>query len=269
MSRQNYHIVANGAIVSDENPLPIRVPAASATVPGVVKIGDGLTISPDGTLSADAGIPEAPEDGIIYGRKDGEWVPIETDLPLVRLTPAMTSNTTPSPFIVTYSSRYGGDQSAWDAFNAFDQIYSNEHGGTAWYSKLNFVGDGNFSDDGEGNFFESGVGDEHVTIYLGGIARTLKKVILRTRAGEYLGQARPLQQPRDYTIEGSTDGVNFFVIETITDAPMQTESDYLVFGDHDIQPIAIINYLRIHVTKIWGVEDGPQCAIGEIEAYGY
>ena len=53
------------------------LPIASNAKLGGIKIGENLTITEDGILSATGGggvgIPEAPIDGFLYGRKNGNW----------------------------------------------------------------------------------------------------------------------------------------------------------------------------------------------------
>lgn len=52
------------------------LPVASASTLGGIKVGENLTITEDGILSAtggEVGIPEAPIDDILYGRKNGTW----------------------------------------------------------------------------------------------------------------------------------------------------------------------------------------------------
>jgi hypothetical protein len=54
------------------------LPVASDKTLGAVVIGDNLSITEEGVLSAQkGGIEESPADGKSYVRKDGEWIPVD------------------------------------------------------------------------------------------------------------------------------------------------------------------------------------------------
>jgi len=262
------------------NPATTLSPA-TASILGGIKVGSGLSITSDGLLSVtggggnplinasivEAGNSSAAETlsvqnpSILYVvpktvTTDGSvWfagkliVGERSQQAMVLLTPVMTSNTSPAPFKITYSSAFNDPQVGWAAFHAFEQ-----NDVSAWFSASVFTGVG-------------ATGVAWIQIYLGATPQNLRHVILRTRGGANVAQAEMNQTPRDFILQGSTDGTNFFDIKSVTDSPQPPAGPgYLIFHESDVS--ASINYFRLYITKIWGGSLNV-ASIGEIELYGY
>ena len=169
---------------------------------------------------------------------------------LTRLTPAMTSNTAPAPFVASASSVYSTG-TGFQAANAYSQRADPNIGSSdTWFS---------------GPVFSGGTGMAWNQIYLGPVARTLRHVVLRVR-GVQPSQGDMDQTPRDFVLQGSVDGVNFTDLETVVDSPRPLAGPgYGIFHETDVN--AVINYFRVYITKTWNGSLGV-AAIGEIELYG-
>jgi len=168
----------------------------------------------------------------------------------VLLTPSMTSNTTPAPFVVTTSSVYQSSD-GFLGFNAFDQRqYHSGTSGSGWFS-------------GQYSFDTSGNGGERITIYLGPTARNLRRVVVRSG-----GNSNGYDAPLDCTLQGSADGATFTDIAAFTNLPLPNPAAYGVVLD--VPATALINYFRLLVTRVPTANNSNRFVhIGEIELYGY
>ena len=156
----------------------------------------------------------------------------------VLLTPKMTSNTTPAPYVVIASSQYS---TSWPTWGCFDQ------GGTFWESSR--------------TAFSNGVGDAWIGIDLGG-QRTLVRYDLTNRPS---GITSDLQQaPKNWTIEASDDGANWRVVHTVVNAPIPTTFSQKT--SYVLDAPATGRFFRMHVTQTCGPT--INLTIGEIEFYG-
>jgi hypothetical protein len=211
---------------------------------------DGTTITGNGTPSSplkatDSIIPDAPADGKTYGRKDSAWVEIPLDPALLLLTPAMTSNTTPAPFVVSASSFSSGTLAR--AYEVFMQD-TGRPSGQLWISADN-------------TFDENGNGNQWVQI-LFGTARIIKKVKIYapTNTPHYINES-----PRDFNIQISQDGANWTTALAVADAPGPSAAGALI-GEYALSHQSV--GLRINVTKIQSKGTYGAAAIRDIFIHG-
>jgi hypothetical protein len=167
----------------------------------------------------------------------------------VLLTPAMTSNTTPAPYVCSAVSIAA---SGHPAFGAFDQVANG--GSTSW----GWISAGGFNS-------STGVGSAWVQIYFGGDTRTLKEVVIRSRclSSSALETGR---SPRDFQLIAlDSTGAEAGVLTTVTDSLKCSGVDYeiLYTGEFD----AVIGGIKMLITKNWTGD--TRVAVGEIELYGY
>jgi len=167
----------------------------------------------------------------LYGYND----PTSTPAPAsVLLTPAMTGNNAPAPYVVFESGNAG-----WPAWQAFNQNT------THWESA---------------NVFDSyGSGHAYIGIDLGS-AKTLTKYTIRSRADQLAYQ----QFMRDFTVQGSNDGIIWTTLDTVVDYPQITNIGHVL--QRSIGNTTAFRYYKIDVTKNYA---NPRVVIDEIGLYGY
>lgn len=144
-------------------------------------------------------------------------------------TPVMTSDTTPPPCVATASSTYNVSYSAWKAFNgttidAFD----------AWSAT-------------------SGIPTGWVQLDFGTMFYT-NRITMRPRNGA----SGTAYAPKDFTIQGSFDGINFTVIKAFTGITWSSVSEEKLFEI----PMSHYSIYRVNVTAING---GANVMIGDIK----
>jgi hypothetical protein len=156
---------------------------------------------------------------------------------IVRVSPIMTSNTTPAPYVAAASSEYNSDYAAWKAFDGLISPVSND----AWVT-------------GSGTF-PGGVGNQWISIDLAA-PTTVYHFMVRNRNTNN-GNAI------DFNFQGSNDNANWQNLHTVvgrTDLLANEETVY-----HLSSP-ATFRYFRIVLTRIttqeaWG-------GFGQIELWG-
>lgn len=185
-------------------------------------------------------IGQAWKNGVKVFQKPGGGEP-----GFVLLTPAMTSNTAPSPFSVTASSVWDSN-TVNQAFRCFDQAFN----GSGW------------AGGGSSNLYDSGGnGSQWIQVYLGGYTRTLTRVVLYSRNSGFN------QLARNIIVQVSSDASSWTDVYTSTDGDIvNAATSQQVTLDKSITP-AECQYIRIVITQIWGAS--TNCGLGEIELYGY
>jgi hypothetical protein len=154
--------------------------------------------------------------------------------PSVLLTPAMTSNSAPSPYVVFESGNAG-----WPAWQAFNQKT------THWESA---------------NVFDAN-GDGHAYIGIDlGTAKTLTNYTIRSRADQLAYQ----QFMRDFTVQGSNDGIMWTTLDIVTNYPQITSIGHVL--QRTINNTAAFRYYKVDVTKNY---INPRVVIDEIGFHGY
>jgi len=289
VTSEGTHIDGNLNITGEllKNGVPLTPPPATTTTLGSVKVGAGLSVKPDGTLSASAGgggnpfsaasIVEAEDameaevlslenPGILYlvpktEASDGSvWfagkliIGERAQPTLVLLTPAMTSNTAPAPFVATASSKWSGPPNMIDdVWHAFDQKNTSTGGNAnaqiGWQSADNKYTAPDY------------YGSEWIMIDLGS-EKTLTNYNLRSR-GYSPVSADHNQFPRDFTLSISTDGLTFVDVDAHTDVPQPTVW-YQNYSFTLNSPVHA-RFVKITVTR----SRTRYIDIGEIELYGY
>jgi hypothetical protein len=154
----------------------------------------------------------------------------------------MTSNTTPSPFVVSTSSSWSSSRFlGWAAFNKKSTTGSDD----CW-SSLN-------------SQMPNTIGDEWLQIKLGQ-PRILTRFVLRSR-----GSSSSTKEglPQIWTIEGSQDNVSFNVIQSYTKTDYATTNTYTPYEFLVNNKISYL-YYRLHITKIIY---GSSVLLGEWELY--
>lgn len=166
------------------------------------------------------------------------WRPKRREL----VSPIMTSNTTPSPFVITTSSQYSAAYAGWNAFNG---LFSPDAPLNGWAT-----GNNTFST-------STGLGTGILTIDMG--------VPTLVNAYSVWNRYNPLVTNTlgDYTFQGSADGLNWEILHTIVDRPIGLagqEFSYIIPNTNEYR------YYRIYITKI-GNRAESYAAIGKIELY--
>jgi len=156
-----------------------------------------------------------------------------------RLTPNMTSNTAPPPFVASASSTYA---SGYQPFRAFDGVRG-AAGNDGWASSGPLSGS---------------VVNQWIMINLGQPI-TLTWYRIRSRGN----QTTVTQFPTEWTLLGSDNGVTFEPIETRTFTPTGSGS-YRPFDFHLSHPVSY-QFYRFQISRVNG---GGHVNIGEIELYG-
>jgi hypothetical protein len=180
-----------------------------------------------------SGTWESPIIDLGEGWKETKLVDIVKQFQLGEdLTPPMTSNTSPSPYIVTASSRVSG----FDEWKAFDHNYIDS---SQWIA-LGYSGWIQFD-------FGSPV--------------TIVKYAIRARNSSNAKYSTP----RDWTLKGSNDGTNFTIIDShvLANTPEWSPNERREFV---LSAPVTYRYFRIDgfVDPKWGAYMG----IGEIEYIG-
>lgn len=147
----------------------------------------------------------------------------ETDMGGVSgdITPKMTSNTTPAPYVVSASSIYNLSWSAWKAFNksnvdTYDRWASANNGLPAWL-KLDF---------GEGN----------------------EKIIVKYAITTILSSDTS-QSPKSFTFEGSNDDINWTILDTRTNEINWSSGEKREYSFENNTPY---RYYRVYITATNG-----------------
>jgi len=255
------------------NPSTTLTPA-TASILGGIKVGAGLSITSDGILSTTGGggsslinasIVEAANatnaatlsqqnPSILYvvpktETIDGSvWfagkliVGERPPNPEVLLTPAMTGNTTPSPFAVTASSLWDSNlpNAAW---HCFDQVLT----ANAWSSR-------NITD---ANGYATGC---WITIDLGA-PRTLVRVALAARNDIYKRDSA-----RQFTISVSSDGSTWQTAHESSDLGPTEPDAAQIYYDQAITPVSG-RYIRLTINRTFYPNENA--SMGEIYYYGY
>lgn len=143
------------------------------------------------------------------------WRPKRREL----VSPIMTSNTTPSPFVITTSSVWSNDYQGWLAFD----------NSTSWWVS------------GQNTFSTStGIGSAYLQIDLG-TATLVNVYSIQNPPGNTNGS------PSSYIFQGSMDGLSWETLHTITDRSTGGVAEifeYLIPNNHDYR------YYRLSITKI-------------------
>jgi len=165
----------------------------------------------------------------------------------VLLTPALTGNTAPAPYVVTVSSIYDTN-TVNQPFRSFDQATGN-----SWSAG-----------GGANNYDANGYGSQWIQIYLGQ-ERTLTGMRLRANYG---GTTR--QSAREFVLEGSIDGLTWETIFVANDGDVALGA---APGDVIFERLGAYNkkcsYIRMTITRIWPGGPYNNGSAGEIEYYGY
>jgi hypothetical protein len=139
---------------------------------------------------------------------DEETYRLNTDI--TDIVPTLTSDTTPSPYVVTYSSLYGASYAGYKSFN-----------------------------DNTSDFWHSATGlPAWIAINLGS-----QKVITKYRIAQRSG----LHIPYDWLFQGSNDGSSWTTLETVVDASyigVWTGYHFVDFGK-----IGAYQYYRLYITR--------------------
>jgi F5/8 type C domain len=147
----------------------------------------------------------------------------ETDMGGVSgdITPKMTSNTTPAPYVVSASSIYNSSWPEWKAFNksnvdTYDRWASANNGLPAWL-KLDF---------GAGN----------------------KKIIVKYAITTILSSDTS-QSPKSFTFEGSNDDMNWTILDTRTNEINWSSGERREYSFENNTPY---RYYRVYITATNG-----------------
>ncbi|OAM89351.1 discoidin domain-containing protein [Termitidicoccus mucosus] len=194
-------------------------------------------------INTDSGITLGPQ-GIAKRYLGTQLIFEAADEEEVLLTPAMTSNTAPSPFVITVSS-------VWDAnpvnqaFRCFDQAFN----ASGW------------AGGGGGNLYNSsGVGNQWIQVNLGS-TKTFTRIVLYSRNSGFN------QLARNIIVQVSSDASDWTDVYTSADGDIaNATAAQQVTLDKSITPTAC-QYIRITVTQIWGASTNAD--LGEIELYGH
>jgi len=183
--------------------------------------------------------------GIVY-----QIAPPPVSVPLV---PAMTSATTPAPFVVTSSTVWANSSQNYPHLS-FDGTHNN----SGWIG-------GNGSAAGTvpgGNSDANGYLNDWIKVYLGQ-PRTVTGMTLTGRTNGFLYQVA-----REFTLDGSFDDITYFPIFTAHDGDvaLATSNFQTIFDRHDAWAVKC-SYIRQTVTRIW--QANTNVSGGKIQYYGY
>lgn len=146
-------------------------------------------------------------------------------------TPVMTSNTTPSPYVVSASSDYGSPYAPWKVFDGTDNLSSS----SAWFTKGTSAG--------------------WIMIKL---SKKTPVSYITITARNYSDSAT--YSPKSFNIEGSNDGVTFYVLKSITDETGWVANQTRKYM---LDSTVIYQYYRINVFS----SNGNLTTIGKIKLY--
>ena len=175
-------------------------------------------------------------------------IDVRTQPASVRLTPPMTSNTTPGPWVVSAASQWSGQSppfivlSQTQLVSGFDANYATG-----------------------GNTFNSSTGlansSQWVQIYTGGEFKQLAGIRLRSLGAniQYITQS-----PIGFSLTVSDDGNNWAEVFTENAATMPTTL-YQVYYSRNFTPVSF-KYLRLNLLRIG--TGNSNCSFGELELYG-
>ena len=169
----------------------------------------------------------------------------------VLLTPAMTGNSAPAPYVASASSTWGNTLAVAPCA-AFNQKQTDPVMGDCYASANN-------------TYDSFGNGNEWIMIDLGS-PKMLVSYVLRARGSDNVSNANSTF-PSVFTLSVSTDGVNFTNIETHSNLPAVTAL-YQPFSFTLVTPVQA-RYIKWTITKINYTQGIKHVAIGEIELYGY
>jgi hypothetical protein len=160
--------------------------------------------------------------------------------------PAMTSDTTPAPFIASASSVYNIPP-YFSAFRAFDKI-SNP------YMDISNISFGDSWPSAEGTFNSTtGTGNEWIQIKLDQ-PRILTRFVLRERGtNNSVYDSNTRHMPKVFNIKGSNDGNNWNIIQNYIDE-YTPENDSSGSGykphSYDVNNINSYLYYRLNITAL-------------------
>ena len=192
---------------------------------------------PEGWLKLDGSVIEISANPVLYAlfgdRYNGGLDELNTRANAASLAPVMTSNTAPAGYSASASSVYGA---GYEAYNAFDGTT----GGTDGWIATRGVYTGWLRID-----LPSAVG---LTDY-------------RITARGYTGSA-----PRDWTVQGSTDGTNWVTLDTRSGIGAWAVGEARSYELDASQLAATYSKFRLNVTAV--VSNDSYLAIGEWQING-
>jgi hypothetical protein len=146
------------------------------------------------------------------------------------LTPTLTSNSSASPIIVSASTEYNSSYAAWKAFNHLV-------GASGWASTAGHTG--------------------WLKVYSGGPLWTVTSYTVSSCTDSLVAMAK------DWTLQGSTDGSNWTVIDTQTGQASWTSDDMRTYT---ISSPGNYSYYKLDITDNCGNADATE--VGELELIG-
>jgi len=146
------------------------------------------------------------------------------------LTPVMTSNTTPSPVVVSASTEYNASYAAWKAFNHLV-------GTSGWASTAGHTG--------------------WLKVYSGGDLWTVTSYTVSSCTDSLVAMAK------DWTLQGSTDNNSWITLDTQTNQISWTSDDMRTYV---ITSPGNYSYYKLDITDNCGNADATE--VGELELIG-
>jgi len=210
--------------------------------------GNGICDLEEYLMSQNADISGSPVAGFeIFSPMGDSVITVAQNIPAppsVLLTKPMTSAASPAPYAASASSIWEPGQDAWNSFAQSTSFAPTWAAGG-----------------GANNYDANGYGSQWIKIYLG-TPRTLTGMKLYSRNGYFP------QNARAFVLEGSLDGISWFVIYTAVDGDVAPATAYrqLIFSKMNAFS-AKAAYLRMTITRIW--QGNTNASAGEIEYYGY
>lgn len=146
------------------------------------------------------------------------------------LTPVMTSNTTPSPVVVSASTEYNASYAAWKAFNHLV-------GASGWASTAGHTG--------------------WLKVYSGGDLWTVTSYTVSSCTDSLVAMAK------DWTLQGSTDNNSWVTLDTQSNQINWTSDDTRTYT---ITSPGNYSYYKLDITDNCGNNDATE--VGELELIG-
>ena len=169
------------------------------------------------------------------------------------VVPPMTSNTAPTPFVASAI----GSASSWHIpFRAFDRWLNRPAtpiANDSWCSPQNI-----FST-------TTGEGIAWLQIDTGEINEVVAYAV-HNRTNAHLVPLNELGSPQDFIFNGSNDGVNLTVLDTVTDREF---SQTALKTEHKLSEVANYRYYRIIFTKTHLPNPNRMVCIGQLELFRY
>lgn len=152
-------------------------------------------------------------------------------LPYINVTPVMTGNTTPSPYVVSSSSVYSTSYPAWKAFNNSIALESD-----GWLSS-------------------SSASTGWIQIDIGKSILVNCYSLVKTN----VGNANVL--PKDFTLQGSNDGITFIDLHTANNQTNWTNEEVRFYNFNNI------NKYRYYRLNIKANNGHAYTGVGELNFY--